>query len=108
MYVVEGGIFTDTEFKALETGTEEYYGPFEKYCDAFDAWSSHTWAKVDICCHRLRIFQETQLEDYSTEFIGRGSKVETLPAGDHLGVISDINYYKRVIANGLRIPIPRD
>lgn len=58
MYVVEGGIFTDTEFKTLEPATKETYGPFENYCEAFDAWSSHTWAKVDTCCHRLKIVKQ--------------------------------------------------
>ena len=55
MFVVEGGIFKDTEFKVVESGTEECYGPFEKYCEAVDVWSSRARAKIDICCHRLFI-----------------------------------------------------
>lgn len=59
MYMVEGGIFTSTEFKALEPGTQECYGPFTTYEDALAKWNGATWAKVDICCHRLTIEKES-------------------------------------------------
>ncbi len=55
-YIVEGGIFTSTEFKDVEPGTEERYGPFATYCQAFTAWKSAMFSpKLDICCHRVLI-----------------------------------------------------
>lgn len=35
---------------------------------------------------------------------GRGSKVETLPGGESLGEITDLMYFTRKIARGLRVP----
>lgn len=35
---------------------------------------------------------------------GRGSKVETLPGGENVGEISDLMYFTRKIARGLRVP----
>lgn len=58
MFLVHGGIYTNTDFLVLEQGTQESYGPFTTYEEAFKAWNGATWAKVDICCHRLTI-QET-------------------------------------------------
>lgn len=55
MFVVEGGIYTDTDFKVVEPGTEECYGPFETHCKAVEEWSGRARAKIDICCHRLFI-----------------------------------------------------
>jgi hypothetical protein len=55
MYFVEGGIYTGTDFTTLEPGTEERYGPFDNHDDAVSEWNGRTWAKVDICCHRLTI-----------------------------------------------------
>lgn len=55
MFKVEGGIFTNTDFQVLEPGTQECYGPFNTYEEALSAWNGATWAKVDICCHRLEI-----------------------------------------------------
>jgi hypothetical protein len=55
MYFVEGGIFTGTDFKELEPGTAEHYGPFLTHDEAVTEWNGRTWAKVDICCHRLVI-----------------------------------------------------
>ncbi len=57
-YMVSGGIYTDTTFTDLESGTEETYGPFPKYCDAFDVWNSGTRRNLDTCCHRLFITTE--------------------------------------------------
>jgi hypothetical protein len=48
----------------------------------------------------------TMMEDYffaqSPE--GRGSKVETLPGGDNLGEISDLEFFNKKLRAGLRIP----
>ncbi len=55
MFVVEGGIFTNTEFKAVDAGTQEFYGPFETYAEAYEVWSGKARAQIDICCHRLVI-----------------------------------------------------
>lgn len=35
---------------------------------------------------------------------GRGSRVETLPGGENLGEISDLNYFQNKFLQGLRIP----
>ena len=56
MYKVEGGIYKDTTFREVEEGTEESYGPFETYKEAFTAWQRGTYTqKLDICTHRLKI-----------------------------------------------------
>ncbi len=55
MFRVEGGEFTDTDFKKLVPETAENYGPFETYEEALKVWGGRTWAKVDVCCHRLMI-----------------------------------------------------
>lgn len=46
------------------------------------------------------------LEDYffAQTSDGRGSKVETLPGGEHLGDIDDLLYFDRKLRRGLRIP----
>lgn len=56
-YIVKGGIYTDTSFLELIEGTEEEYGPFDHYCEAFSKWSGASRQKIDICCHRLFIEQ---------------------------------------------------
>ncbi len=56
MYIVEGGVFTSTEFKEIEPGTEERYGPFDSYELARAAWVGAMFSpKLDICCHRVFI-----------------------------------------------------
>jgi hypothetical protein len=57
MYKVIGGVYTNTEFSELEQGTQECYGPFNTYEEAYSAWNGATWAKVDNCCHRLQIME---------------------------------------------------
>lgn len=54
MYIVRGGVFTDTSFQHLES-TEERYGPFKDYEKAFNKWRSATRWKCDDCHHRLFI-----------------------------------------------------
>ncbi len=61
-FIVEGGVFTSTDFVEIEPGTEEKYGPFDDYKLAKAAWISGVFnSKIDICCHRLfiRPFEET-------------------------------------------------
>lgn len=45
-------------------------------------------------------------EDYffSTSANGRGSRVETLPGGEQLGEITDLNYFQEKVFRGLRVP----
>lgn len=58
MYIVKGGIFTDTRFEDVVPGTEEEYGPFDTYAEAKQAWIAGMFnSKLDICTHRLLIFQ---------------------------------------------------
>jgi hypothetical protein len=58
MYMIEGGVYTDTDFATLEPGTQERYGPFTDYASALEEWGGRARAKIDICCHRLVIIQE--------------------------------------------------
>lgn len=53
IWVVWGGVFTDTQFLTLEPGTEELHGPFHDEATALRAWRDQTRRKVDIATHRL-------------------------------------------------------
>jgi hypothetical protein len=46
------------------------------------------------------------LEDYffATSSSGKGSRVETLPGGENLGEITDLNYFQEKVLLGLRVP----
>jgi hypothetical protein len=56
MYIVYGGVFTDTTFKSLEPETPvESYGPFESYKEALNVWRGRMGWNVDNCMHRLFI-----------------------------------------------------
>lgn len=54
MFIVEGGIYTGTDFLVLESAPE-VYGPFDNYSEAYKTWSSRARAQIDVCCHRLVI-----------------------------------------------------
>lgn len=56
IWVLWGGIFTDTSFTTLEPGTEELHGPFHDEATALRAWREETQRKVDIATHRLFVF----------------------------------------------------
>lgn len=56
-YFVEGGIFKDLADAVPLPGTEESYGPFETEQEADKVWRAKMSAKIDICNHRLRVFQ---------------------------------------------------
>lgn len=58
MYVVHGGVYTDTSFEELEPGTEECYGPFESYDAALNTWRGKMGWNIDNCMHRLFILVE--------------------------------------------------
>jgi hypothetical protein len=49
----------------------------------------------------------TMQEDYflGQSGDGRGSRIETLPGGDNLGRIEDLQYFNKKLALGLRIPV---
>ena len=53
IWVVWGGVFTDTSFTKLEPGTEELHGPYHDEETAMRAWRDETRRKVDIATHRL-------------------------------------------------------
>lgn len=59
-YYVEGGVFTDFHFKEIVIGSEEIYGPFDTYTEAYNAWYSSVWKNVDNGRHRLRILEEVE------------------------------------------------
>ena len=57
-YLVQGGVYTDTDFETLVPGTEEVYGPFNSYDLALTAWKRAMFTqKLDICNHRVRIYE---------------------------------------------------
>ncbi|NKC29374.1 DUF4170 domain-containing protein [Falsiroseomonas selenitidurans] len=57
IWVVWGGIFTDTSFTKLEAGTEELHGPFHDEATALRAWQDNMRRKVDIASHRLFVME---------------------------------------------------
>ncbi len=57
IWVVWGGVFTDTGFTTLEQGTEELHGPFHDEQVALRAWRDETRRKVDIATHRLFVME---------------------------------------------------
>jgi hypothetical protein len=52
-YFVIGGVFTSTEFTALEPEGGEIHGPFATLEEADEAWKTSTGRNFDICCHKL-------------------------------------------------------
>jgi hypothetical protein len=60
IWVVWGGIYTDTSFSKLEPGTEELHGPYHDEARALRAWRDETRRKVDIATHRLFVMLATQ------------------------------------------------
>ncbi len=57
IWVVWGGIFTDTNFTVLEPGSEELHGPYHDEATANRAWQDHMRRKVDIATHRLFVMR---------------------------------------------------
>ena len=60
IWVVWGGIFTDTTWTTLEPGTEELYGPFHDEAAADRIWREEMRRKVDNATHRLFVMVATQ------------------------------------------------
>lgn len=57
IWVVWGGVFTDTGFGTLVAGTEELHGPFHSEAEANRAWQERMRRKIDIATHRLFVMQ---------------------------------------------------
>ncbi len=57
IWVLWGGVFTNTDFKTLEGGTEELHGPFHSEAEATRAWQELMRRKIDIATHRLFVMQ---------------------------------------------------
>lgn len=55
MYIVHGGVFTDTNFDKIVKGTQETYGPFKTYEEAQNVWRGKMGWNIDNCMHRLFI-----------------------------------------------------
>ncbi len=53
LYYVWGGVFTGMDFRELEPGTEESYGPFHDDTAADQVWRDGMRRRVDIAQHRL-------------------------------------------------------
>ena len=52
---VVGGEYTDSRFRDLVGGSEEWIGPFPDYEAAKEEWAKHAWRSVDSCTVRYRI-----------------------------------------------------
>lgn len=57
MFMVHGGVFTDTEFTQVVEGTQEVYGPFETREQAVNVWRGRMGLMVDTCEHRLFVIE---------------------------------------------------
>lgn len=57
IWVVWGGVFTNTRFETLEPGSEELFGPFHDEASALRAWRDGMQRKVDIATHRLFVME---------------------------------------------------
>lgn len=56
---VVGGEYRDTAFDRFAPGkSEERYGPYATYREAYAAWSTHTRATIDDATVRYRIFDD--------------------------------------------------
>ena len=60
IWVLWGGVFTDTSFTTLEAGTEELHGPYADEETATRAWKDEMRRKVDIATHRLFVMLARQ------------------------------------------------
>ena len=52
---VVGGEYTDSRFRDLVGGSEEWIGPFQDYESAKEEWAKLAWQSVDHCATRYRI-----------------------------------------------------
>ena len=59
IWVVWGGVFTNSEFLQLEPGTEELHGPYHDRAAAVKVWREQMQRKIDIATHRLIIMRAT-------------------------------------------------
>ncbi len=55
MYIIDGGVHTDTTFINVIPGTEESYGPFATYTESLNVWRGRMGRMIDTCEHRLFI-----------------------------------------------------
>jgi hypothetical protein len=55
MFMIHGGVYTDTTFEVLDVNTYECYGPFDTYEEALNAWRGKMGRMIDTCTHRLFI-----------------------------------------------------
>lgn len=60
LYFVWGGVFTDTQFRTLEPGTEECYGPFHDPATAKRVWDEKIRRNLDTAQHRVFIISVPQ------------------------------------------------
>ena len=63
-YWVTGGEYLDTSFDRFAPGkSEERFGPFGTYREAYDAWSAHTRSTIDDATVRYRIIDDAARRD---------------------------------------------
>lgn len=53
LFFVWGGVFADADWRELEPGTEECYGPFNDVNTATRIWNEKARRNIDIAAHRL-------------------------------------------------------
>jgi hypothetical protein len=56
-FIVKGGVYKDMTLTEIVNGTEENYGPFALYCEAYDVWRAQVMKNIDDCQHRLIIIE---------------------------------------------------
>jgi hypothetical protein len=57
LWFVWGGIFTDSQWRDLEAGTEECHGPFHDLAAAEKVWRDEMRRRVDTAQHRLFVIE---------------------------------------------------
>ena len=70
--------------------------------DGYEKWHSYHTFAVDSGIFVKNSMNEDFFFPQTAE--GRGSKVETLPAGENLGQIDDLKYFNNKLMRGLRVP----
>ncbi len=57
IFYVWGGVFADQQWRDLEPGTEESYGPFHDAGVAERVWNEKARRNIDVAQHRLFVLR---------------------------------------------------
>lgn len=83
-------VYTNMDVGTITVDKDEKYNPFHNFAIAEN------------------IFLKNSINDdyfFAQSADGRGSKVETLPGGEQTGEITDLMFFSRKLARGLRVPV---